>query len=425
MVTTFSQEGADTYGVMIGMPSLKLNDVGKVSKHCGSFKKVAKEALKERKGRDTDIDKSKADDNITEGFQTAAELLAYSEQHIVELNAEIDKRNKALEEINLQRKEQGLKPLPKEKHIRQDAVKMCATIIKPPAVWIETLEREQQEKFFRDCIDKLSELVGADNIKSIAIHFDEQGAHMHLFWEPMTEDGRLCGKDVHNIKFFGKLNREMPKFLREHGWEIDDCNAYDAAAEQELKAKLGKDGYRKHLAEKSAKNGRSSFKYKTEAENKKRELEQEVEDYIKSVTVTTEKTTKTFFGKEKKADKSPEEIEADKMVLLAQAVLRDKDTIDRERKNLDKDKKHYESLIADEEALIEAKAERIAGHKISSRELDAIKRAKAAEDKLTDLNEAFRIKTGMSAEEFISENTTGDRNAVDKKSERSFDYSER
>ena len=38
--------------VTIGMPSLKLNNVGRVGKHSGSFKKVAEEALAERRGRD-------------------------------------------------------------------------------------------------------------------------------------------------------------------------------------------------------------------------------------------------------------------------------------------------------------------------------------------------------------------------------------
>ena len=37
-------------GWTIGIPSLKLNNTGTKSKHCGNFKSVAEEALMERKG---------------------------------------------------------------------------------------------------------------------------------------------------------------------------------------------------------------------------------------------------------------------------------------------------------------------------------------------------------------------------------------
>ena len=67
-----NKNGGDIMGVTIVMPSLKLNDVGLSNKHCGNFKSVAEEALKERKGRDADIDSTKSSDNITKGFQTAA-----------------------------------------------------------------------------------------------------------------------------------------------------------------------------------------------------------------------------------------------------------------------------------------------------------------------------------------------------------------
>ena len=73
-------------GVTIGMPCLKLNSIGRTSKHCGNYKRVAEEALNERKGRDIEIDSMKADENISKGFQTAAELIEYSEKHISQLN---------------------------------------------------------------------------------------------------------------------------------------------------------------------------------------------------------------------------------------------------------------------------------------------------------------------------------------------------
>ena len=82
-------------GVTIGMPSLKLNDVGLSNKHCGNFKSVAEEALKERKGQDADIDSTKSSENISKGFQTAAELIEYSERHIAQLHDHLRSEDKS------------------------------------------------------------------------------------------------------------------------------------------------------------------------------------------------------------------------------------------------------------------------------------------------------------------------------------------
>lgn len=232
-------------GWTIGMPSLKLNKAGLKSKHCGDFQSVAAEALKERKGHDPDIDPERAAKNIYQGFETAADLIAYSDAHCSTL---LDANGRAL---------------------RKDAVRMCATIFKPPAALMATLSEEEQKIFLQDGIDKIEEIVGKDNVKAKAWHFDEQGAHVHVFWEPMTEDGRLCAKELHNLQFFGRLNKEMPEHLRSKGWDIDDCNAYDMAAE-ELKTE-------KEKAERRQKNGRSSAAFKADAERQLNEINLQID----------------------------------------------------------------------------------------------------------------------------------------------------
>lgn len=245
-------------GWTVGIPSLKLNNVGTKSKHCGNFQSVAEEALKERKGHDPDINPELSAKNIYTGYKSAADLLAYSSAHCAELT---DAKGRAL---------------------RKDAVRMCVTILKPPVAFMATLSEEEQKIFLQDGVEKLSEIIGSDNIRSTAWHFDEQGAHVHVFWEPMTKDRRLCAKEMHNLTFLGKLNREMPAYLRSRGWDIDDCNAYDAAEEA---LKTGKE-----KAERRHRNGRSSATYKAAAERelqllnhaidiKKAELSRNITDF--------------------------------------------------------------------------------------------------------------------------------------------------
>lgn len=261
-------------GWKIGAPSLKLNNAGTVSKHCGDFGSVAREALAEREGRDPDIDQTRADLNRIEGFRTAAELQEYSAKHLDEL-----------------RDAKGRK-------LRKDAVVMCATILKPPAAMMNKLSIEDQRLFLDDASAAFAEIVGAGNIKSRADHFDELGAHSHVFWEPMTEDGRLCAKEVHNLQFFSRVNRELPEKLRAKGWDIDDCEMYDAAKEE----------YEKEQKKKS---GRPSVAYKLDAEKEKAKLQEELavlqDEIAAAKTVTADMQTieeehgpirKTITGKE-------------------------------------------------------------------------------------------------------------------------------
>lgn len=236
-------------GYMIGMPCLKLNNVGRKSASCGSFAAVAAEALEERQGRDPDIDRGLTPDNIYAGYRTAAELLEYSQGHVAELSEKQRAEGK--------------------RGIRGDAVVMCATIIKPPAAFMATLAREEQIRFLQDAKEKLEEVVGKENVKSTVMHFDEQGGHLHTFWEPMTDDGRLCAKEKMNLKFFKALNTQMPAHLRSRGWDIDDCNAYDEAKEA-LKSEQEKYQERRER-------GRSSVVYKAQAEAEKNRLCTEID----------------------------------------------------------------------------------------------------------------------------------------------------
>lgn len=225
-------------GWKIGAPCLKLNNVGMKSKSCGSFGAVAEEALEERKGRDPDIDRTRSHLNYQEGYRTAAELQEYSRQHVAQMRDA------------------------KGRQLRRDAVVMCVTILKPPAAFMATLSDAEQQRFLADANEILAGIVGKENIKARADHYDEIGAHSHVFWEPMTADGRLCAKEVHNLKFFGRVNRELPEKLREKGWDIDDCACYDAAKEE--------------YEREQKKSGRSSMAYKLEAEQAKKQLEVEI-----------------------------------------------------------------------------------------------------------------------------------------------------
>lgn len=242
-------------GYTIGKPSLKLSNIdGKGGKHCGNFRKVAKEALKERQGLDMDINPELAGQNFYIGYDTAEKLIEYSENHINELNK--------------WRAENGKRACDKRK-LREDTVVMCATVIKPPAEMMSRFTAEQQHQFLQDSFDIFKGFVGEDNIKAAAFHFDERVPHLHIFWEPMTDEHRICAKEMHNLKFFGKLNREMPKRLREKGWSmVKNCQAYDKIEEELKRLEMGEEKYKEYRKAQRANRGKDSRLFKHEDELK-------------------------------------------------------------------------------------------------------------------------------------------------------------
>ncbi len=251
-------------GYTIGMPSLKLSNIdGKGGKHCGNFKKVASEALQERQGLDLDINPELSYKNIYIGFNTAKELKAYSDRHIEELNA--------------WRAENGARPCDRRK-LKSDTVVMCATIFKPPAEMMAQLTEEQRLKFLQDCLEIFKEFVGEENIKAVAFHFDERVPHLHILWEPMADAHRICAKDMHNLIFFGKLNREVPMKLRAKGWSmVDDCQAYDKVEEEQKRLEMGEEKYKEYRKAQKANRGRNSRQFKHEVEQQIAEKQQELE----------------------------------------------------------------------------------------------------------------------------------------------------
>ena len=283
----------------VGMPSIKLSETeGKGGKHSGNFYKVAAEALEERQGKDLDINHEQSHLNVCEGFKSAAELKAYSDNWIAEFNAAVEKNDEvikaavkeynearaangekkmsekeALKAINKQRKNDEEPPLEKQRKIRKDAVVMCTSIVKPPKLFMDTLTQEQQKEFFKKSLEKFKDIVGADNVKAAVVHYDELVPHLHIFWQPVTADGRLCAKEMHNIKFLGRLNREMPKYLRDAGFNIGDCDAYDVEEAQKIREEKGDKAYREYneqrrreRAEKGKKSGQDSIVFKSDAD---------------------------------------------------------------------------------------------------------------------------------------------------------------
>lgn len=250
----------------VGITILKLSPTGKAGKRSGNLGAVCAEAGPERAGRDPDIDRSRTHLNEYVGYQSTGIGLAK------QFEAEAREYSEASVAAG------GRK-------LRSDAKIGFAAIVKPPAEWIETLSPQEREKFFRDSDEIMYDLMGHDsqgrsNIRATALHRDEVGEHKHYFGMPYTADGRLCAKDVINLKLFSRFNREYPERMQAKGWDIESCAVYDPDAVKGMTEEQAAEYKAARIADKKrSKGGRTSAEYKAEERLKaiNREIDEKIE----------------------------------------------------------------------------------------------------------------------------------------------------
>ena len=104
--------------------------------------------------------------------------------------------------INGRIKELGLSP-------RKDAVVMNSFVLGSDKTFFDGLAKIEQYNFFSDCYKFFAERYGEENIIAAVVHNDETSPHMHLNLMPVTEDGRLCSKQLFDKPQLHKLQTDF------------------------------------------------------------------------------------------------------------------------------------------------------------------------------------------------------------------------
>lgn len=95
---------------------------------------------------------------------------------------------------------------------------------------IITLSKEDAEKlgyegtkyYFSSTVEFFQQEFGEENVTSAIVHLDESNPHMHLHVTPVnTENGKLQAHKVMNRGRVNKIHTELPKFLRERGFDVE------------------------------------------------------------------------------------------------------------------------------------------------------------------------------------------------------------
>ena len=139
------------------------------AKHKGSFGALEAhhERTKVKYASNPDIDTSKSHNNF--------HIVQPSKSYRQEANARIQESNCK---------------------VRKDSIRFVDTLITASAEFFIGKSKEEIQYFFQTAVDFLSQKIGKDNIFAAVVHMDEKTPHMHLCFTPITNDGRLCAKEI-------------------------------------------------------------------------------------------------------------------------------------------------------------------------------------------------------------------------------------
>ena len=102
---------------------------------------------------------------------------------------------------------------------RKDAVLLVSTVLTLPQE-LKYASRTKQTEFFECALEGLQKHIGG--VPAFAtVHFDETTPHLHYGSIPVTEDGRLCAKEICNRQMLRELHPAVTEHVRANGFDVN------------------------------------------------------------------------------------------------------------------------------------------------------------------------------------------------------------
>lgn len=243
-------------------------------------------------------------------------------------------------------------------------------------VWFATYDRETGEKYLR--------VHQEDALEEMGIERPNPNAKKSRYNNAKVTYTKMC-------------RDKMMEIAEAHGVEIE------RVPDDKTKSGLSLLEYKVRTAqEKLAKSETENANLEAENTNLKTEnanLKKANEEFVRSLEVEPTKTVKTFTGREKPIAKTPEEIQRDKEVKAAQAVLMDKDEAaaekelakqervlaKQEREELQAERQGMIDYLSEERAKLKAQAEEEVQSQLGQIQTERKKERVEFEQKITTL----------------------------------------
>ena len=112
---------------------------------------------------------------------------------------------------------------------RKDSVRVVETLITASPDFFKDKKRAQVREYFEHALKFILKHIPEERILSAVIHVDEKTPHMHLSFVPITDDGRLCAKEI--IGNRKKLTQWQDEFWKHMVKKYPDMERGESASE--------------------------------------------------------------------------------------------------------------------------------------------------------------------------------------------------
>lgn len=90
-----------------------------------------------------------------------------------------------------------------ERHIKEagcrtrfDSIRVVEALVTASSEFFKGKKKADMKAYFQEAVDFIKQHQSPETIISAVVHLDEKNPHMHLCFVPLTEDKRLCAKEI-------------------------------------------------------------------------------------------------------------------------------------------------------------------------------------------------------------------------------------
>ena len=112
---------------------------------------------------------------------------------------------------------------------RSDSVRVVEDLITATPEFFKGKKRSELKEFFNEALEFIKQNQAPETIISAVVHLDEKSPHMHLCFVPLTEDKRLCAKEILGNK--KKLTQWQDKYWEHMVKKYPDLERGESASE--------------------------------------------------------------------------------------------------------------------------------------------------------------------------------------------------
>lgn len=112
---------------------------------------------------------------------------------------------------------------------RSDSVRVVEALITATPEFFKGKKRSELKAFFNEALEFIKQNQAPETIISAVVHLDEKSPHMHLCFVPLTEDKRLCAKEIVGNK--KKLTQWQDRYWEHMVKKYPDLERGESASE--------------------------------------------------------------------------------------------------------------------------------------------------------------------------------------------------